>query len=116
MYDCVPLQAWRAAPTSEPRNPRPGPSPLGPDLVSGGGGLHPLLQPVEGRQVFREGEEPHDHTTVCQYSSLITSGREVGGASSSQHLLTLLIPTDLSVGKLRPGTHERPVGVFNLAS
>lgn len=57
---CVPLQAWRAAPPSEQRHPRPGPPPLGPDPVSGGGGLHPLLQPVEGRQVFREGVEQHN--------------------------------------------------------
>lgn len=54
--------------------------------MSGRGGLHPLLQPVEGRQVLREGEEQHN-----QHSSLISPGREVGVAGSSKQLLTPLL-------------------------
>lgn len=120
---CVPLlQARRAAPPREQRHPRPGPPPLGPDPVSGGGGLHPLLQPVEGRQVFREGVEQHNHTTVCQDSSFLSSSSMEAvaiGRTKSRKQLSIHCNakyTNPGEGKLRPGGHEQPVKLLNLAN
>lgn len=65
----LPMQTRRAAPPREQRHQRPGPPPFGAVVVPGGGGFHPLLQPVERRQVLREGGSP---PTPCSCSTSAT--------------------------------------------